>query len=268
MPHQNLNLASKLFKECFCFLQRASHTFHLLLWSCHLNRQDPSTVLASASARQITLDEYLKICCCWVFELKGVYEGAAGADYCDPTRENTTIPPHGKFHIKQWKHNPDTGRAFVHRRMESRMGGRVSVRMGVTQSGSQMDIVRLLVKRKLCGQMLWVLFSGTLASIGLEHIYVFWSIFGGKLWRLRVCFTNFMQKNLFKNPAMKAFPPSNNLGPGALDELIRNWTWLRHIGLFWNQACRYKFLQLVGLFPSAHMGQAVGRLRARGTTEQ
>ena len=65
---------------------------------------------------------------------------------------------------------------------------------------------------KLCGQMLWVLFSGTLASIGLEHIYVFWSIFGGKLWRLRVCFTNFMQKNLFKNPAMKAFPPSNNLG--------------------------------------------------------
>ena len=41
------------------------------------------------------------------------------------------------------------------------------------QSGSQMDIVRLLVKRKLCGQMLWVLFSGTLASIGLEHIYVF-----------------------------------------------------------------------------------------------
>ena len=65
------NLASKLFKECSCFLQRASHTFHLLLWSCHLNRQDPSTVLASASARQITLDEYLKICCCWVFELKG-----------------------------------------------------------------------------------------------------------------------------------------------------------------------------------------------------
>ena len=59
---------------------------------------------------------------------RGVYEGAAGADYCDPTRENTTIPPHGKFQIKQWKHNPDTGRAFVHRRMESRMGGRVSVR--------------------------------------------------------------------------------------------------------------------------------------------
>ena len=192
---------------------------------------------------------------------RGVYEGAAGADYCDPTRENTTIPPHGKFQIKQWKHNPDTGRAFVHRRMESRMGGRVSLRMGVTQSGSQMDIVRLLVKRKLCGQMLWVLFSGTLASIGLEHIYVFWSIFGGKLWRLRVCFTNFMQKICSRILQWKHFLRATTWGFGWINQKLNLASSHRP---FLKSSLQIQILTVGGFVPERPHGTGCGSFEGPG----